>query len=89
MSSLSKDDREFIGERLDYIRKDRVMTIRMDIFNPRPRPRKDYWIPKCMNKLTLIISNGVDYDYALSIMKQFKPSIVLNIELENFNDEDI
>lgn len=69
LATLSKEDREFIAERLDYIRKERVMTIRMDLFNLKPRPRKDFWIPKCMNKLTLIITNGVDYDYTLSIMR--------------------
>lgn len=90
MASLSKEDREFIGDRFELIKKDRLMTVRMDVLNLRPRPKmKHFWIPKCANYLTLIITNGVNYDYALRIMKQFKPNITLNVELENFTDEDI
>jgi hypothetical protein len=33
--------------------------------------------------------NGVDFNYLLSILKMFRPNIVLNLELENFTDEDL
>ena len=42
-----------------------------------------------MNQLTLILTNGVDYDFMLSVMKLFKPNIMLNVELENLTDEDM
>jgi hypothetical protein len=89
MSGLSKEDREIISERMEFIKKDRLMTIRMDVNNLKPKPRREYWLPLCANYVTLVITNGVNYDYALSIMKQFRPNVTLNIELENFTDEDI
>ena len=39
--------------------------------------------------MTLILSNGVDFNYVISVLKLFKPCILLNIELETFSDEDL
>ncbi|TNV84273.1 hypothetical protein FGO68_gene17556 [Halteria grandinella] len=91
IATLNKDSREFVATRLPHVKKDRVMTVRMDYFTLKPRPKgfKTSWIPNCMTQLTLILTNGVDFNYILSILKLFRPSIVLNIELENFTDEDV
>lgn len=37
----------------------------------------------------MIIANGVNFNYMLSCFKLFKPNILLNLELENFTDEDV
>lgn len=42
-----------------------------------------------MTHVTFILSNGVDFNHILWILKKFKPTIILNIELENFMDEDV
>jgi hypothetical protein len=42
-----------------------------------------------MTHLTFIISNGVDFNYVLACLRLFRPSITLNVELENFTDEDV
>ena len=90
MAVLDKSTREFVAERLPMLKKDRLMTIRMDIQNKKTLPKlRRFWIPYNMNQLTLIISNGVDLSYLLSLIKLFKPSIVLNLEMDNFTDEDI
>jgi len=72
------------------IRKNRLMTVRMDKNNLGKQKllRRQYWLPTCVNMLTLIISNGVNCHYAQSVLSQFRSNIHLNIELENFNDED-
>ncbi|CDW75138.1 UNKNOWN [Stylonychia lemnae] len=89
LSRLNRDTRQFIQEEFKYIRPDRLITLRFDFYNLRPKPRKIIWIAACMNIVTLIIVNGIDFDYILSILKQFRPDITLNIELESFNDEDM
>lgn len=50
IATLSRDSREFVSERLALIKKERTMTVRMDLFNLKPRPRhlKNSWIPHCM-----------------------------------------
>ncbi len=67
------------------------MTIRIDYFSqiPRIKPPKTNWIPMNMTHLTFIISNGVDFNYVLACLRLFRPSITLNVELENFTDEDV
>eukprot|EP00347_Sterkiella_histriomuscorum_P001578 403371490 len=89
LSRLNKDTREFTFQRFNMIREERLMTLRFDTFQLKPKPRRLYWIPQCMNCLTLIIHNGINFDYMLSIMKQFRPDVTLNIELESFQDEDM
>lgn len=47
------------------IKKERLMTVRMEHGNYRPIPRNKMWLAKCVNVLTLIIHTNVDYDYCL------------------------
>jgi len=91
VAMLCKESREFVAERLHLVKKDRIMTVRMDIFNLKPRPKhlKSTWIPMCMTQLTLIVANGLDFNYILSVLKLFRPNILLNLEFENFTDEDM
>ena len=42
-----------------------------------------------MTHLNMIIINGIDFNYVLSILKRFKPTIILNLEVENFVDEEV
>lgn len=50
IATLSRDSREFVGERLPLIKKERIMTVRMDYHTLKPRPKgfKTSWIPNCM-----------------------------------------
>ncbi len=67
------------------------MTFRLDFHNMPPRVRglKSYWIPSMMTHITFILQNGVDFNHLLWILKMFRPNIILNIEFENFIDEDV
>ena len=42
-----------------------------------------------MTQVTLILSNGIEYNYLVWILSHFRPNIVLNLEFENFTDEDV
>jgi hypothetical protein len=50
VATLNRESRDFVGERLHLVKAERIMTLRMDIYNLRPRPRhiKNSWIPLCM-----------------------------------------
>ncbi len=91
LGTLCKDSREFVASRLSLIKPQRCMTFRVDIHNlpPRPKSLKNCWLPMMMTHLNLIITNGVDFNHVLWILQKFKPTIILNIEMENFVDEDI
>jgi hypothetical protein len=51
------------------IKKQRLMTIRMNIDCLKPKPTRDFWITKAVNCLTLIVTKAVDYDYSLAVMQ--------------------
>ena len=42
LGSLNLDTREFIRGRIDLIKKDRLMTVRMDVNNLPPKPKRDF-----------------------------------------------
>ena len=62
MAVLNKDTRDLVADRLPLLRKERVMTLRMDYLALQPLPRlKKHWLPSLVTHLTLIISNGIDF----------------------------
>lgn len=91
IGTLSKDTREFVATRISLMKPQRIMTFRLDVHRlpPKPKTLKDYWLPGLMSHLNLIITNGVDFNYILWTLKKFKPTIILNIEMENFVDEEV
>jgi hypothetical protein len=54
MATLNRETREFIAERIAIIKKDRIMTIRLDYHVEIParkyKAMRSYtWIPACIN----------------------------------------
>ncbi|CDW81916.1 UNKNOWN [Stylonychia lemnae] len=55
---------------------------------PKLSSKKPCWIAKHINLLHLKISKGVCYDYMLANIRLFQPKIVMDIDIDNFLDED-
>jgi hypothetical protein len=91
IASLNRESREFVGSRLSLVKPQRSMTFRLDVHRLPPKPKNlgQTWLPGLMTHLNLIITNGVDFNYVLWVLKKFKPTIILNIEMENFVDEEV
>jgi hypothetical protein len=94
IATLSTHSREFVRDRLNYIKKERIMTFRIDSHHIPVIPRHfrkatNLWIPTLITQVTLILQNGVEFNYLVWILNKFKPNIVLNLEFENFTDEEV
>jgi hypothetical protein len=69
------------------------MTFRVDSNNlpviPKHFRKYNLWIPNLITQVTFILSNGVEFNYLVWILNKFKPNIILNLEFENFTDEEV